>query len=452
MHYLSRLRLPVLALAAILATMVSANASAQTIGGPSGTCGTFGFNGGSGSVTCRVDATSSLTAQPTMNTLFVGFVPSTASTQCNGRTRSGYSVQGSTSTVPIVGCAFEVTSGTVPGGGSVGDIILNLSGAGAGTSLSFQTEVCADPNCNTVISGLQTVSATVSTGGNGYFGNGNYCNGFGNGYGSNGYGDNGYGGPGRFGCGQQGYGCQNGQYMPGQPCYGYGGYLCAGQYCPGAGYTLCNGVEIPAGTYCSPSTTYTYCNGVQVPAGSYCNTTSGYTTCPDGQQVPVGSLCTSVTGSAVSYPAGWNLVGGPPGTVISGTTAALYYLPPGSSSYQTLPAGTAMQPGVGYWAYFAAGMTATLPTGSNGTVTVNLPPGQFITIGNPSNGTATVSGPAGLVVLVYSPSTGGYTQTTQLQPGQGAWAALPGGGTITITGSGGAYGPLTPPPPPPPLP
>lgn len=303
MHYLSRLRLPMLALAAILATMVRANASAQTIGGPGGTCRSFG---GGGSVTCSVDATSSLTNYP----LFVWLTsPATAPSQCNGRTRSGYSTTGSVATVvslgSVSGCEFVATTGTAPAGSSVGDIV--FSGVTA-TTLDFGTALCLDPSCSATPP-VVPATATVSTGGNGYFGNGNYCNGYGsNGYGSgygnsygSGYGSNGYGGPGRFGCGQQGYGCQYGQYTPGQPCYG-GGYSCTGQYCPGSGYTLCNGVEIPAGSYCSPSTPYTYCNGVQVPAGSYCNTTNGYTTCPDGQQVPAGSLCTSVTGSAVSYP------------------------------------------------------------------------------------------------------------------------------------------------------
>jgi hypothetical protein len=437
MHYL---RIPLFAVAAVLATTLATGASAQSIGGPGGTC--FAFSGAGGTVRCRVVANGSLT---TSNVLYVTLTsPITAAAQCNGRTGAGYSTQGSSATVPPpvggTGCEFMTTSGTVSSGSSVGDIVFNLPSAGQGAALQFTTELCAEPTCTMPPGTVTTASATIRTGA-GYAFDCGY-----NGYGSPSYGYGsptfGYGGGYGQQCQNQGGQCQFGpltpSYNPLTPNYNYGNqscfsgaYPCTGQACGGYGYTLCNGVEIPN--------------------SGFCTTSNGFTTCPNGQQVPVGALCTSVTGSAVTYPAGWNLIGGPPGAIPTSSTV-LYYLPPGSNGYQTLPAGTAMQPGVGYWAYFPSATTTTLPSGGNGSVTVTLPAGQFITIGNPSDGPATVSGPAGLVVLVANPGAGGYTQTTQLAAGQGGWAALPSGGTITITGSGGGYGPFSPPPPPPPLP
>jgi len=65
------------------------------------------------------------------------------------------------------------------------------------------------------------------------------------------------------------------------------------------------------------------------------------------------------------------------------------------------------------------------------TVSVQLPPGQFVLIGNPGNTNATVTG-AG-TVLVFNPTTSAYTAASTLAPGTGAWAESDAGGQITIT-------------------
>jgi len=144
----------------------------------------------------------------------------------------------------------------------------------------------------------------------------------------------------------------------------------------------------------------------------------------------------------VTYPAGWNIVAGPSGTTISGSSAPLFAFPPGAGSYQTLPPGSSLQAGSGYWAYFTTSTSTTLASGGSGTSTVYLAPGQFTLIGNPGDGPATVSG-ANVVVLTYSPTTGSYQQTNQLAAGQGGWVMSTTGGQVTITSSQG----LPPPPP-----
>jgi hypothetical protein len=183
----------------------------------------------------------------------------------------------------------------------------------------------------------------------------------------------------------------------------------------------------------------------------------GLTGCPAGVVVPPGETCClngsgvvveipgqscsfSIGGGSAAYNAGWNIVAGPDGTTETGSAGPLYGYPPGAFSYQVLPQGSPLQAGSGYWAYFDTPVTETLPAASNGTVTINLTPGQWALIGNPGDGTATVSG-ANVTVFAYE--GGGYQPTNQLAPGQGAWAISPTGGPVTITSSPG-----TPPGPP----
>jgi len=253
--------------------------------------------------------------------------------------------------------------------------------------------------------------------------------------------------------------CPDGSYIPvGQSCPYYAGYTGYTGYtsCPDGGYVL-------AGQTCPYNPNYTTCpNGSSVPAGQACPYTSGYTTCPNGSYVPSWQSCPSVTSgycyspygsqpycpsasvtvATVSYPAGWNIVAGPSGTTISGSPAPLFAFPPGAGSYQTLPQGSSLQAGSGYWAYFTTSTSTTLASGGSGTSTFYLAPGQFTLIGNPGDGVATVSG-ANVTVFTYSPATGSYEQTNQLAAGQGGWAISTTGGQVTITSTPG----LPPPPP-----
>src|SRR5262249_39557208 len=46
----------------------------------------------------------------------------------------------------------------------------------------------------------------------------------------------------------------------------------------------------------------------------------------------------------LSYPAGWNLVGGSPGSTLSGAASPLYTLRPGERAYQAVPADSPLSP------------------------------------------------------------------------------------------------------------
>ena len=160
-----------------------------------------------------------------------------------------------------------------------------------------------------------------------------------------------------------------------------------------------------------------------------------------------GSSCVLLTAntltSTVTYSPGWNIVGGPSGTVLTGTSSSLFSYPPGANAYVTLPSGTPFQAGTGYWAYFNTTTTVNLAPSTTSNVNVTLPAGQWVLIGNPGTGTATVTG-ASVSLFAYSPNAGGYSQVTTIPAGQGVWAISYTGGTVTIS-TGLAGGPPPPP-------
>jgi hypothetical protein len=135
------------------------------------------------------------------------------------------------------------------------------------------------------------------------------------------------------------------------------------------------------------------------------------------------------SGIPVSYGTGWNIIGGPGGTIVNGNMGPLYTYQAGDLDYEMIAGGTSLTQPNGYWAYFGGPASTSIPTSSAQTLTVTLPALQWIMIGNPGNTPANVSGAD--VVYTYSVS-GGYQQTTSLLPGQGAWAISMSGGAATI--------------------
>jgi hypothetical protein len=223
--------------------------------------------------------------------------------------------------------------------------------------------------------------------------------------------------------------------------------------CPGA--TICPGGTVvdtpstcPVATSC-PNGTVVYTpetcplavscsNGTVVYAPNTCPTTQ-LTYCANGVTVALGQQCPTVTvtnpaptGLTVTYSPGWNLVAGPTGTVVTGNIGPLYAFRPGDSSYEVIPTGTPLTAGTGYWAYFSQTTTSSLGSFNPGSMTEQLPAGQFVMVGNPGAMSATVSGAD--IVYTYSVSAG-YQRTTTLAPGQGAWAFSANGGTVSLTSS-----------------
>lgn len=137
---------------------------------------------------------------------------------------------------------------------------------------------------------------------------------------------------------------------------------------------------------------------------------------PYGPPVPPPAL-NAATGT-VTYQPGWNLVAGPPGTVVSSATSQVFTFQPGDGSYETLPSSSGLQTGYGYWVLFPATTTVNLPPTGLNSVSRIVPAGQQAMIGNPFNQPATISGAS--KVYTYDPLHG-YQSTTILLPGQGAW-------------------------------
>ena len=175
---------------------------------------------------------------------------------------------------------------------------------------------------------------------------------------------------------------------------------------------------------------------IACPSSSTCYAVGGIGTYGNSGSSGVVAPITVSTGptTAVSYPAGWNLVGGPSGTIESGAAGALYTYQAGDSNYESSTPSTPLQAPKGYWAYFPTAATVMLPVVTAQTGQATLPANQFIMVGNPTDSTVSLSGAD--IVDTFTPATNSYTVTTgaaTLAPGQGAWVFSHNGGTLTIT-------------------
>lgn len=158
---------------------------------------------------------------------------------------------------------------------------------------------------------------------------------------------------------------------------------------------------------------------------------------------PVAARPHSVT---VSYPPGWNLVGGPAGTRLSGASATLYTLQYTDTGYRSVAAAGGLTGGYGYWAYFPAGGTASLSDGGPCVVAVPIKAASWVMVGNPwPSGTTTVKSVDR--VLRYD-RAGGYKAGTTLQPGEAAWAYSIVDTTVALVVDGCAAASSVPPSPP----
>jgi hypothetical protein len=200
--------------------------------------------------------------------------------------------------------------------------------------------------------------------------------------------------------------------------------LSAGVTCNGVFYANTAECPLSAGVTCN-GTFYANTDVCPLSAGVTCNGTfyTGVTTCP--------LVAANASGYPVTFPAGWDIVSGPAGAVVTGNIGPMYAFRPGDVSYEVVPPGTPLQAGLGYWAFFNTTTTETLPFNAGGTVTLSLPPGQFAMIGNSGTSPATVTGAD--VLLTFNAATNGYVQTSQLAPGQGAWAMSYSGAQVAIT-------------------
>lgn len=253
------------------------------------------------------------------------------------------------------------------------------------------------------------------------------------------------------GCGSTlfGGGINGGSSLFGGGCGGGGnGGGCVGKVLQ-AGQSCSNGVI--SGT---PTQTATTAIGATLAAASVARP-AGSTTCPGGGFAPAGGSCsaapltasvsaagagTSVgTGLAlaapgsfsVSLPQGWSIVAGPAGTTLPGVTGTLFTWQPGDTAYESIPAGSPLKAGAGYWVNMLASGQTAIATAPSGSVTVTIPAGGQVMIGNPGNTVATVTGAD--AVVTYDPTSSTWSPVSQLQPGQGGWASSAAGATVTIS-------------------
>jgi len=143
---------------------------------------------------------------------------------------------------------------------------------------------------------------------------------------------------------------------------------------------------------------------------------------------PTASASASA-GKIVAFSPGWDLVAGPPGTVLEGASGPTYTFQANDTDYEQTPAGSPLQAGHGYWAQFNRPATVRLPAGDQASLSLDVPEAQFVLIGNPFDVSAAVTGAAAL--YTYDPAAG-YQPATTLQPGQGAWATSVDG-TVLLT-------------------
>jgi len=136
------------------------------------------------------------------------------------------------------------------------------------------------------------------------------------------------------------------------------------------------------------------------------------------------------TGPQVTYPAGWNIVGGPTGTTFPQANGPLYTFQAGDATYESLANNAGIVGGRGYWAFFTTSTTVSMNGAGTTSYSVTAPAGQWIMVGNPS-ATQTLTVRGADIVYTYDPGTG-YTATTTVGPGRGVWAVSLNGGTITV--------------------
>jgi len=135
---------------------------------------------------------------------------------------------------------------------------------------------------------------------------------------------------------------------------------------------------------------------------------------------------------ALGLPPGWNLIADPGGIVTSGP-AYTYQI--GDAGYETVPAGTPLVPGLGYWVLATSRSAVPLGAGSPA-ATILAPAGQVVMVGNPS-GILPAAVHGADMLITYDP-VNGYHQVTNgiLTPGQGAFALSVAGGQIQLDAQG----------------
>jgi hypothetical protein len=135
---------------------------------------------------------------------------------------------------------------------------------------------------------------------------------------------------------------------------------------------------------------------------------------------------------AVTYRAGWNIVGVPTDTSVASAVGPLYTYDSVTQNYTPVMSNAPLQAGAGYWAYFDRDTTIDIRFQVFEYPSVALPAGHWVLVGNPLVLRAI---PVGADLLYgYDPTTRKYSLrfASILEPGQGAWAYSAAGGTLSF--------------------
>lgn len=127
------------------------------------------------------------------------------------------------------------------------------------------------------------------------------------------------------------------------------------------------------------------------------------------------------------YAAGWNMVGGPPGTAFTGATAFYAYGPGGYVTISAPTAGTNCQ---GYWADFPVATTIRLPLSIGPVQDCSLAAGWNL-VGNPFSGPAAL--PPDLTAYHWNPAKGAYDIVNTIPTGGAVWVYAASPTTIELT-------------------
>ena len=126
-----------------------------------------------------------------------------------------------------------------------------------------------------------------------------------------------------------------------------------------------------------------------------------------------------------NYSAGWNMVGGPPGTDFSSSSVLYTYAGGGYLFPITPKAGLCL----GYWAFFTSPTTIALPTATGPSQSCALQAGWNM-VGNPFSGIAQL--PPQVTAYHWNPDANKYDIVHAIPPGASVWINAPGATSITL--------------------
>lgn len=153
--------------------------------------------------------------------------------------------------------------------------------------------------------------------------------------------------------------------------------------------------------------------------------------------VAVPALAQTSGTVTVTYAAGWNMAGGPPGTDLSPAVSLNAF----QSGGYSMPASARTETCVGYWAYFNSVTRVTLAPSLPGPTQSCPVQAGWNLVGNPFDSPAALPS---VTAYWWDPTVGRYVSVNAIPTGGAAWIYSPVAGSITLSAS---TTPATPQPP-----